>query len=183
MLAELKSRDARTLQETAERLAKAPPEEKPADIAKALAPLLKHDNDWVKGAASKALVVWATPEVETELIAASTSENVWVRAAVIEALGKVKTTKAAEAVAAQMYRNRGEASKALKAMGPVAEAATINCLKDRDFWARKEACSILSDIGGEKAVKALTDYASRATGFDRQDADKAIDTIERRLRR
>jgi len=80
-----------------------------------------------------------------------------------------------------MYRNRGEAAKALKEMGPVAEAAAISCLSDRDGWVRGEACQVLAEIGGEESLKALREYGKRATGFDVQHAGQAIAAIEKRL--
>jgi hypothetical protein len=182
LLTDLKSGDERRLQSAADRMVKVPVDDKPVEFAVLLGPLLSHSNDWIKGAAAKALVVWATPEAEAALIAASASENLWVRAAAIEALGKIPSEAGAEAVAAQMYRNRGEVTKALKAMGPIAEAAAIPCLKDRDLWARKETCQVLAEIGGAESVKALREYAQRVTGFDQADANKAMETIEHRLR-
>jgi HEAT repeat protein len=183
LLTDLASADDNRQKAAANRLAKAVVDDDPAPIAKALLPLLRSSDHWVQSAAAKALTVWCTPEAEEALIEASTSEDHWVRVAAIESLGKLKSAKAAEAVAAQMYRSRHEAGAALKAMGPVAEAATIGCLKDRDGWVRKEACQILGEIGGQESLKALKPYAQRATGFDRHDANRAIEAIERRIQR
>ncbi len=181
LLRELRSRDPWKIRAAADRLAKAPADENAANFARALAPLLRHSDDWVKGAAASALINWATPEAEEELIQATNSENIWVRGRSIQALGRVKTEKAAEAVAAQMYRNRGEASKALKAMGPVAEAAAVGCLEDRDGWVRKETCLVLAEIGGHEALEALREYTGRVKGFDLRDAENAIEAIQARL--
>ncbi len=79
-----------------------------------------------------------------------------------------------------MYRNRHEAGEALKRMGPVAEKATIDCLKDRDEWVRQEACQVLAEIGGQPSLKALRDYAERVTSFDRTAANQALEAIEKR---
>ena len=156
LLKDLRSKDPQVQIAAANRLQKAPADGQGGEIAKALAPLLSHGvNDWVKGAAVKALVVWAAPEAEAALIQGSQSENVFVRGPAIQALGKIKTEGAAAAVAAQMHRNRGEAGKALREMGPIAEAATIGCLKERDGWVRKETCLVLAEIGGEESLKAL----------------------------
>ncbi len=102
----------------------------------------------------------------------------------IEALGNLKTAKAAEAVAAQMYQqgSRQEVAKALKAMGPIAEEATINLLKDRDEWVRAEACSVLGEIGGKKSLKALRNFTPKTRGFEEINSKKAISAIETRLR-
>ena len=129
-------------------------------------------------------MVWATPDAEDALIKASQAEDVFVRNPSIEALGKLKTTKSAEAVAAQMYQqsSRMDASKTLKAMGPVAEDATINLLKDRDQWVRAEACSVLGEIGGKKSLKAFRDFSPKARGIEEMNSKKAISDIEQRLR-
>jgi hypothetical protein len=181
LLRDLRSKDENRAQQAADRLAKAVADDDPAPVARALAPWLRNSNEWAAGAAAKAMVVWATPEAEAALIEATTSENLWIRAAAIDALGKLKSEKAADAIAAQMYRNRMEAGKALKGMGPVAENATIGCLKDRDHWVRGEACGVLGEIGTAVSLKALRKYAEQATGFDLNDANRAIAAIEQRL--
>jgi HEAT repeat protein len=83
-----------------------------------------------------------------------------------------------------MNRNRGEAAKALKAMGPVAEAGAIECLKTSpNGWVNKEVSGVLAEIGREQGLAALQEFLPKAkAGFDRQDAEKAIDAIRRRLR-
>ena len=181
LLKDVGSTEEGKLMAAADRLVKAPADEQAAQFAVPLAKLLTHSNDWVKGAAAKALAIWATPEVEGELAAASKSENPWVRAAAIAGLGKIATEGAAVAVAAQMSRNLGEASKSLKAIRPAAETATIGWLKDSNGWIRKETCLVLTEIGGKKSVAALKEYAEQATGADKADATRAIDAIEARL--
>jgi hypothetical protein len=183
LLRDLKSTDTQRIKTAADRLANAPVDDHPADISKALALLLRHSDQWVQQSAAKALVVWAAPEAENALIKASQSENVFLRNPAIEALGNLKSAKAAEAVAAQMYQqsSRGEASKALKAMGPVAEDATIDCLKDRDMWVRAEACLVLQEIGGKKSLQALRDMSIKLAGSAPREAPKAISAIELRL--
>jgi hypothetical protein len=183
LLRDLKSTDTHRIQTAADRLANAPVDDKPADVSKALALLLRHSDGWVQKSAAKALVVWATSEAENALVKASQSEDVFVRNPAIEALGKLKTAKAAEAVAVQMYQqnSRQEASKALKAMGPVAEDATIDCLKDRDMWVRAEACLVLQEIGGKKSLQALRDISLKLAGNASREASKAISAIELRL--
>jgi len=181
LLADLRSQDRGRAKAAAERLAKAVPEGERGPIAKALAPLLSDPDEWVKGAAAKALAVWVAPEAEAALIQATASENVWVRGPAIEALGKIPSQKGADAVAAQMYRNRHDAARVLKAMGPIAEAATIGCLKDRDGWVRKFACGVLADIGGKASLQVLKEFAPKATWLEQSDANNAIRAIENRL--
>jgi hypothetical protein len=184
LLKDLKSTDTHRIQTAADRLAKAPADDKPGDVSEALAQLLSSSDKWVQKSAAQALAVWAVPEAEDALIKASQSEDVFVRNPSIEALAKLKTTKAAEAVAAQMYQqnSRREAAKALKAMGPIAEDATINLLKDRDQWVRAEACSVLGEIGGKKSLKALRDLSPKSAGFEEINYKKAVSAIELRLK-
>jgi hypothetical protein len=183
LLADLAAADEHTVQAAADRLVKIVRDDQAAEVAKALAPLLTHSNDWVKGAAAKALAVWATPDVESPLIEASKSSNIWVRAATIGALGHVKTEAAAQAVGAQMHSNRGEAAKALKAMGPVAEGAAIAALKNsNDGWVNKDVLGVLAEIGGEDALEAIQELLPRFSWLEKGDADKAMDAIKGRLR-
>lgn len=181
LLRDLRSGDENRMKSAADRLAKATVDGNPAEVAKALAPLLSHANSWVQGAAAKALEVWVVPEVEADLIKATTSGNLWVRASAIRALGKIKTPQAAEAVAAQMYRHRGEAGEALRAIGPMAEQAAIGCLRDRDFWVRVEACKVLEHIGGQAALEALRRHAAQAEPLETMHLQRAITAIEQRL--
>jgi len=184
LLKDLQSSDTKQLREAADRLAKTPVDNQPADISKALASLLHHSDPWIQKTAAEALVVWATSDVENALIEASQSEDVFVRNPSIEALGKLKTPKAAQAVAAQMYQqsSRQAVSKTLKAMGPIAEDATIALLKDRDQWVRGEACSVLGGIGGKKALTALRDFSTKSNRLEAIKAKNAIAEIERRLK-
>ena len=99
----------------------------------------------------------------------------------IEALATLKTEKAAVAVASQMPRYRGEAGKAPKAMGPVAEAAAIPLLKNSEFWMRRETVGVLAEIGGEDALQALQELAAGLSDYDSRDMRQAINTIQRRL--
>jgi hypothetical protein len=181
LLADLRSTDKGRAKSAAERLATVPVDDRPGDFAKPLAVLLAHSNEWGQEAAAKALAVWAAPEAEAALIEASKSKNMMIRGPSLKALGKLRSKKAAEAVAGQMYRKGEGPAKALKEMGPVAEEAAIACLKDRDEWVRKEACGVLAEIGGEKSIQALSEYASHMKNFAAKDANNAIDSIRRRL--
>ena len=181
---ELKSTDTHRLQTAAERLARAPADDNRADISKALVRLLGNSDGWVQKSAAEALVVWATPDAENALIKASQSEDVFVRNASIEALGKLKTAKAAEAVAAQMYQqsSRRKPRKRLKPWDRSRKTRQSNLLKDRDQWVRAEACAVLGEIGGKKSLKALRDFSPKARGIEEINSKKAISDIEQRLR-
>ncbi len=182
LLAALRGGNSQEMRKAADRLAKVIRDDQPEAIARVLGVLVTSSDRWVQRSAAKALAVWATPEVESELCRAASSEDIWVRNAAIEALGKIPSPRAAQAVAAQMYRSRREAAAALKAMGPVAESAAIDCLKDRDLWVRKETCDVLAEIGGRASIDPL-EALQRSTSdvFAGKAAGEAIDAIRRRL--
>ena len=167
LVEQLTSPDDGKLIAAADRLSKAIRDDNPDDFARPLALLLSNSNAWVQAAAAKALVVWATAESEDALDQLVKVNNFMYCRPAIEALATLKTEKAAEAVAAQMPRYRGEAAKALKQMGPIAEAATIALLKNNDFWMRRETIGVLAEIGGRDAMKALLDLAKGLPEHDR----------------
>jgi HEAT repeat protein len=207
LLRDLCSSDTKRICDAAIRLAKIPIDDKPADISKALAALLRHSDEWVQTDAAHALEVWVTPEVEDDLVKALDSKNPSVRSSAIKTLGKFRTPKTAKAVAAVIHhdhwyrdflepygppRRYSKASRILMAMGPVAEAATIECLKDPEVFARCEACEILGEIGGRNALEVLRKFVQRSPAnvnkekklysfIENREAKRAIALIELRL--
>ncbi len=182
LLAELKSLNGFTVRRTADRLAKAPVEGDPREVAKALEPLLSERDQQIRAAAAKALVVWGTQESVPALIEAADDRSIWVRGPAMEALGRWPTPEAARAVAKQLpvLQGRDKAAAALRAMGAIAEPAVIPLLEDRDGFVRGEACKILQDIGTEKSIPPLEEFAARGQFWDRDNADKAIRAIRSR---
>jgi HEAT repeat protein len=75
----------------------------------------------------------------------------------LQALDRLKAVEAAEAVAGCMDDSglRGEASRILKRFGPAAEKAVIKSLQSTDNGVRREACTILAEIGTRLCVPAL----------------------------
>jgi hypothetical protein len=181
LIKDLRSGDENHVAEAAKRLAKAIPDDNTADISKALCQAFKKSNDWIKKDILDALEIWHAPDAEKTAIEAGRSDSFFVRAAGIVLLGKFKTKTAAEAAAAALPKNRGEASAALKAIGPLAEPVTIPYLKDRDFWVRKEACDILAEVGGKKGLLALKSEGAKASWSDKHFFDDAIKAVEQRL--
>ncbi len=176
ILKDLRSREEKRCDAALERLGKSVVGDNPDEISAAVVPYLNHPNDWIKPKAAKALVVWATSNAEAALIEASQSDNLWLRNPSVEALGRLKSPAAAEAVAEQLPRCRGEAGKALRAMGPVAEAATIPWIKDRDHWVRSEALEVLKAIGGPASLAALKEELSQR-GVDKHVLEATISAI------
>lgn len=181
LLDQLASADDGKLIAAADRLSKAIRDDNPDDFARPLALLLANRNAWIQAAAARALIVWGTAESEDALVQLVKVDNFMYCRPAIEALATLKTEKAAEAVASQMPRYRGEVGKALKAMGPVAEAATIDLLKNSDFWVRRETVGVLAEIGSADALQSLKDIVKGLRPHEARDIEQAINTIERRL--
>ena len=181
LIEQLTSADDGKLIAASDRLAKAVRDDNPDDFARPLSLLLSNSNAWVQAAAARALIVWATPESEDALVTLLKVDNFMYCTPAIQALATLKTEKAAEAVALQMPGHWREAGKALKDMGPVAEAATMKLLKNTDHWVRRETVSVLAEIGGEDSVRALEEIGNGLSEWQGRDIRNAINTIQRRL--
>ncbi|MSR32883.1 MAG: hypothetical protein EXR99_15420 [Gemmataceae bacterium] len=149
LLLELQSPDKFKARAAADKLAKAIVDGDKAPISKALVEAAKSGDHFLKVAATKALVVWATPEAGSALIDMLKDPDIFTKKAALEALGKLKPKEAPEAMAALLLElgTRGDAAKALIAFGPSAEPAVAPLLADRDGWVQLEACKILEVIG------------------------------------
>jgi len=154
-------------------------------VAKALAGLLAAKDDFVRTAAARALATWGTPESVPALIAALEDRSVFVRGAAMAALGAIRDPRGAEAVAKQLppFAGRGDASKALQAMGELAEAPVLPFLGHADWGVQMEACKILGVVGTSKSLQPLRDLpGQKANGLVIMEAEKAIKAIEARLK-
>ena len=182
LLRDLKAKDEWTVRAAADRLAKAPADDHAEEVAAVLTPLLSDRSNWIRAAAAKALVNWATTNSTPALRAAVGDNDLWLRKAALEALGRFPTPENAQAVAARLIEmsDRADAVKALQAMGPVAEPAVLTYLKDRDMWVRLEACKVLGHIGTAKSLPALEEFGASGQGFDKPESEKSIQAIRAR---
>jgi hypothetical protein len=182
LMSDLKSSNEWTVQAAAERLAKAPAQGNAEEIAALLTPLLSDRNSFVKTAAAKALVNWATPDSTAALRKATEDNDLWLRKAAMEALARFPTPENAQAVAARLVEmsDRADADKALEVMGSAAEPAVLTYLKDRDSWVRLEACKVLGKIGTTNSISAIEVFGANGQGFDRTESEKAIAAIRAR---
>ena len=182
LLEDLLTGDEWQVAEAARKIADIAPDDKnPDKYSMPLCAAFKRMNDTMSQAEiMAALEVWAGPDAEKTVIAGSKSNDHWVCTHAVKALGKFKTAAAADAAAAAISKARNEAESALKAMGPVAEPATIPLLKNSDIWIRATAANVLSEIGGSKAIKALAEE-SRLHPNEVREVDAAIVAITKRL--
>lgn len=80
----------------------------------------------------------------------------------METLGRLKDPRGAAPVAQRLtnIHDRSHASKALQAMGPIAESDVAKYLSERDAGLKSEACKILKVIGTQASIPDL-EAASR----------------------
>jgi hypothetical protein len=158
ILADLQSPDGGVRQRAAERVGKMKPDEsRRAEVAAALASRLKDSHGGTHDAAARALVSWATREQVPALLDVLDHESGAVRESALEALGNLKDPRAVVPVSLRLLvgHDRRHASKALQAMGPMAEKEVLKHLDEPDGDVRAECCRVLKRIGGRDSVAAL----------------------------
>ncbi len=123
----------------------------------AVEPLTQEANLALRSAAIDALGRWGTAETVSVLTQILDEGDPISHAAAIRALGRIPTAESATALANLVpnVADRGNAVAALRQLGPFAEAATLPLLKHPDHMVRYEACNILGDVGGTKALAAM----------------------------
>jgi hypothetical protein len=178
LLTDLKSPDKR--RKSLDRLAKGPANDQQPQVAKALAKLLGDPDNGVVKMSVVALGVWGTSDNVPALVKLFDEEDVFLKSDVMKTLAKLPSEQAAEAVAKQLPFDRGNASRSLIEMGPVAEAAVIPFLEDRDEGVRKEACKILGEIGSAKSAAALEKFVQDARRGEKDDGKRALKQITAR---
>jgi HEAT repeat protein len=115
------------------------------------------EDGFTRSDALRALGAWHTGKVIPAMVRCLEDEQAVVRWAAFDALAKIQTPEAAEAVAkALVGKERMRASQTLKAMGSVAEAAVLGYVGHDDRHVRLEAIRILGDIGTKaKSIPVL----------------------------
>ncbi len=160
-LEDLKSTDRHRRAWALRQLAELKPNERRAEVAKALEALLDDNDGFIRKDAVKGLEVWGTKENVPALLKQLTHNDSFFRGDVIELLGKMKDERAVEPVAARLteFFDRGNASKALHDMGPMAEKTLHRYLSHPDGGVRHEACKILKGIGTRASAQILQQAA------------------------
>ncbi len=151
-------------QAAAQRLAQSEPiDARREEVLAAVRPLMSDSSGFVAREAVKAVGVWGTDDDLPALIALLQDRNVFTRRAAIEALGNYAHPRAAEAVAQELVpmQSRGQAGDALRAMGPVAEAAVLPLTDHRDWGVQLEALKVLAAVGTEASLEPLQELTVR----------------------
>jgi hypothetical protein len=183
LLKDLQSGDNQRIQAAAQRLSKGIRDDNPGPISRALCRAMKTSNQWTQPHVLEALKIWATPDAEKTVIAATKDSSPFINGPAIEALQHFRSEAAAEAAGAALadLRTRGNAAIALKAMGRIAEPYVIPSASSKDVFVRKEAWNLLAVIGGKKSLEALKGGSVKAEWYEKDELNKVIGTIEARL--
>ena len=134
------------------------------EVARALDPLVKSSDHWLREAALKALVRWGTKDNVDTLVDTIQKGDLGLggaRTAAIQALGTIKDDRAAPAVAARLgdFFDREHAAAALEAMGPGAEKSVQPYVGHNDAGVRVLACRVLKTVGSKDSLKVLELHA------------------------
>jgi hypothetical protein len=165
ILAGLASPDEPRRRSAAARLPVLEPNDRRAEVARALTTLLRDGDDFSRQAAARALGNWGTKQSVPALIKAVDDDNFAVRWAAIEALGQLKDKRAAGPIAAHLKADAIKAVPALRALGAAAESAVLDVLNEGREWSvRAEACRVLGAIGTSKSVPDLDRIAREDSG-------------------
>lgn len=127
------------------------PNEHRAVVAEKLAEVVVGANEFGRGEAARALIIWATPKQIPTLIRGLRNAGV-----------------------------RNAMGKSLRTVGSAAENDVLQLLGDQDIGIRREAVEILKDIGTRQSLPALQDLIDRNDFFTRQPAREAIAAIQAR---
>ncbi len=183
-LADLQSGDTPRMLRAAQQFAQKSPVQSDAQVAKALEALLTGREAVLRTHAAKALESWSTPESVPALVKALGDDSSMVRVSAINALGKHKAKEAIAPIAGRLgeMSDRGAAAEFLKTMGPDAEPAVLNQLENAEWRVRREAVTILKEIGTEASILALEKVQDDPNGFVKRSAKDALSAVKSRAK-
>ena len=175
----LKSADPNTRREAARKLKDTLPDERRAEVVKALEPLVNDADFFTRKFAVEALGVWGNKDAVPILLRAM--QNKETRGEAMKALGRLKDERAVEPIAARLeeFFDLHAAEEALKQMGPMAEKAVLARLNHHQWHTRIAVCRILKAIGTKQSIPALENAAANDFHISLQ-AKEAIQAIKAR---
>ena len=144
--------------------------------------LLNDKDDFVVEDAVGELELRADEAIDP-LIDALSSRKKSIRLHAATLLGAINDPKAIPALVDTLHDNnklvRREASTALSRMGEPAVDPLIETLDDEDWRVRGAAAWALGNLGDEKAIPALEKLLDDESGFVKQGAQSAINSIKK----
>jgi hypothetical protein len=149
----------------------APIDDRRDEVRKTLQPMLDDQDGFFVNDVITAMAAWVTKATVPALIPKTADSRFGVRWHAIEALGKLKDARAAEAIVGRLREDGIKAEPALREMGPSAEQAVLALLSSPDADLRRRGCNILKDIGGKTTLKFM--------GRARPDPDNGVQMAAR----
>lgn len=146
-------------------------------------PMLKDSNPSLQTTAISAMGIWGTEDRASTLIEMAGGFSQSHRWAAMSALGKIGGKKSAKAVAKRLPDKTDSltASRALKAMGPVAEEPALQYIDHPEQQVRYNVYNLLGAVGGAKSLAALKDKSqSDPNNFNRAAAQINVRNIQKR---
>jgi hypothetical protein len=153
-----------------------------AEVVNALKKVIDNREPLIpRGECVRALGTWGGREEGPYLITLLDDQDGGVKENAITVLGRLKEDRAAGVLAGRLndFFQRGRISQALKDMGPGAEAAVCQQLKNQDGGVRAEACRILKVIGTAASHAALIDACEDQDGGVATAAREALPEAQR----
>jgi HEAT repeat protein len=146
---------------------------------KAVAELLTHESQTIRGEALTILDEIATEETVPELIEYVTTGPLTYRRRGLSILGRIKDERAIVPVAELLLdrTSRSYAAECLKQFGPAAEETVLIGLKHPDSRVVVECCEILAEIGTHESLDPLLRLTRHRDITLRSAAQKAGQTI------
>jgi HEAT repeat protein len=165
------------------------PNDQRPKVARKLIELTKVDDVWIRWGAIKALGVWGSESEVPVLLAALGDHDLSTRREALKVVGRFRDDRILVPVI-QCFREfstRGEASQALRQIGPRAEPHVLAILNEPDELAllslKHDAILVLADIGTEASVPALRKVLASENIHHRrlkEPAQKALAAIDGR---
>jgi HEAT repeat protein len=151
----LRSTDPHKRAQAIRKLKETLPDERRAEVVKALEPLLNDDDFFTRRDVIEALGVWGNKDTVPILLKAMREKD--TRGEAMKALGRLKDERAAEPLAERLeeFFDRHEAAQALKSMGSIAEKVVIARLNHHELHVRITVCEILGAIGTKQSIPPL----------------------------
>ena len=157
-----------------------PVDVKRAEVAKALERVLDAADRGMRAEAAKRIALRIGPENVDALVKFLKSEEFFGRIEVMAALTKLKDPRAALGFTFYLTKDRERAVAGLIALGPGAQAATLEYLTDKDDGARQGACDVLASIGTKESLPRIEPLVVDRNAMVTRSAERAIEMIEQR---
>ncbi len=168
--------------QAADKLSRAEPTNRLAEVSAALVTVLNDTDPYTRQAACRALALWGDHDAVSALIKRLDDTHLTVRWAAIEALARLQDPRAALPIARHLASNRETlpAVAALQLFGSAAEPVLRPLLKSNTENLRHAACRLLGAIGTPRSALSLLRLQRGADSVTATLAQRALRQIIQR---